>query len=114
MKRTYSLFMATDELLTCPEIYRHAKQHNLILTPNTVRTISMVTPLDTPLGNIEQAHVSYDPLMVNVSMVHIMQEQALLYITITLCSLDVGTTDLVLHLPEATGSPLVVASAFTE
>lgn len=98
--------MATRELLTCPEIYQHAQSHNLILTPNDTRTISIVSPLEEPLGPIDQAYISFDPAMVNVSMVHLMHEQSLLFITITLRALDVGTTDIILHVPEPTSSPL--------
>ncbi|MAZ30336.1 hypothetical protein CL655_03570 [bacterium] len=101
MKRTYTLFVATKELLTCPEIYQHAKDHHIILHPSENRTLNIVCPLERPLGALTDAHVSYDPTMLDIQMVHLMVEINLLYITIKLRAHDVGQTDISLILPEA-------------
>lgn len=111
MKRSYTLFIATSELLTCPAIYQHAKTHTVILTPNTKRVLSVITPLEHPPGDLREASVNYDPHMVVVDSVDLMYEKGLLYGTFTIRAVDVGATQLTLTLPAATEFPSTVLSA---
>jgi hypothetical protein len=106
MKRSYTLFIATPELLTCPDIYQHAKAHNLILTPNTSRVISIVTPLERPPGDLDEVELRFEPDIVAVRRIELMYERGLLYITLEIRAIDIGVSDITLHIPEAQTSPL--------
>jgi hypothetical protein len=106
MKRSYSLFIATPELLTCPEIYHHAQTHTLVLQPGGRRVFSIVTPLEQPPGDLKLTLIDYDPHVVRVAAAQLMYEQGLLYITLTLEAVDVGSTTMVIDIPTATPSTL--------
>jgi hypothetical protein len=111
MKRTYTFFVATPELLTCPEIFEHARAHHIILHPAEARTLNIVSPLEHPLGDVRKATVSYDPAILDVELVHLAAEANLLYLTITLRATDIGETEISLTLPEA--EPGLLASPTT-
>lgn len=111
MKRHYTLFIATPELLSCPDIYQHAKAHNLILTPNTSRTVSVVTPLEQPPGDLRETEVDFDPHMVSVNSIDLMYENGLLYITFAIKAVDVGVSDISLTIPSAETAPVSVLRA---
>lgn len=101
MKRTYTLFIATSELLTCPDIYQRAKAHNLILTPNTTRIISVVTPLEEAPGDLRESQLDFDPYMVAVNGINLMHEDGLLYLSLGIRAKDVGVSTITLTIPEA-------------
>lgn len=113
MKRTYTLFSATSELLTCPEIYQHAKSRNLILTPHQTRTLSIVTPLERAPGCLQETYVNFDPAMIRLDGIELMYERGRLYITCTICAVELGESTLTLTIPKAHCVPIATRAATT-
>jgi len=106
MKRQYTLFVATPELLTCPEIFAHARNHHIILHPSEQRTLNIVSPLERPLTSVTKAQVAYDPSMIQLDTVHLACEGNLLYITLSLLALDVGETTIAITSPDTSEGSL--------
>lgn len=100
MKRTYTLFIATEELLKNQSIRLFAKLHAFQLSLRQPQTFTIIIPIDTQTFDLDRACVVYEPELVHLHHATIQRDGATLYLTVTLEARDIGSTRLSVVVPD--------------
>jgi hypothetical protein len=101
MKRTYTLFIATEELLKNHTIQLFSKLHSFHLTLRQPQTVSVIIPVDTASFDLDRACVVYEPELVDLQHATIQCDRGTLYLTLTLEARELGSTHLSVIVPDS-------------
>lgn len=100
MERTFSIFIATDELFTSPFIQNYARLFDTALQLNTVTLVSFVVPLRRQSAEmVKRLHIQFDPdiLEIHHGSIYTYAHDAHVAVTLALEPRDIGITHITLE-----------------
>jgi hypothetical protein len=103
MKQNYSIFIATDELFTCPVIQKYARLFDTSLQIGKQSLVSFTVPVDEKVSKLENTHVHYNENLLDVKHATIFPNaNTTSTLTLTLLPRDIGVTNITVTSSEMT------------
>ena len=94
MEKFYTLFSATDELLTCPAMFHFSKTHNRLLKVGREDVVTFTLPKRLKKTHYSDICLTFNPDMIEIKSAVVTEDVGIFYtvatLSVTLITRDIG------------------------